>query len=123
PKTNINLQKQGMDFIQWIIRMANTSKLELIKKVLLFGLLKIIKETRNEDFNNLTREQKINQILLFKPFYGSLDMPIYNTEKGNENLKVIIIRFQEFDQLDQFDQWINEKNIQAIINLLEENAD
>ncbi|CAG8828849.1 14350_t:CDS:2, partial [Racocetra persica] len=122
PKTDINLQKQGIDFIQWIIRMANTSKLELIKRVLLFGLLKIFKETRNEDFDNLTREQEINQTLLFKPVYGSLDMPIYNTEKVNENIKVIIIRFQEFDQLDQFDQWINEKNIQAIINISEKNT-
>ncbi|CAG8844653.1 27725_t:CDS:1, partial [Racocetra persica] len=60
---------------------ADTSKLKLIKKVLLFGLSKIIKETRNEDFDNLTIEQEINQTLLFKPFYGSLDMPIYNTKK------------------------------------------
>ncbi|KAF0536892.1 ARM repeat-containing protein [Gigaspora margarita] len=119
-KTNINLQKQGMEFIQWIIRMADTSKLELIKKALLFGLLKIIEETRIKDFDDLIREPEINQALLFKPFYGPLDISICSAEEDNENLKVIIVRFQEFDQ---FDQWINEENIQAIINILEENID
>ncbi|CAG8792503.1 11019_t:CDS:2, partial [Racocetra fulgida] len=102
---------------------ADASKLELIKKVLLFGLLKIIKEVKIEDFNNLTREQEINQILLFKPFYGQLDMSIHNIEKDNKNFKEIIIRFQEFNRFDQFDQWIKEKDIQEILNILETNTD
>ncbi|RIB13602.1 proteasome stabiliser-domain-containing protein [Gigaspora rosea] len=122
PKTEINLQKQGTEFIQWIARMVDTSRLELIGRVLLFGLLKIIKETKIEKFNNLMTEQEINQTLLFSPFYGSLDLPIHNPEE-DEILKVIIIRFQEINQLDQFDQWTNEENVQAIINILEENID
>ncbi|KAF0534067.1 ARM repeat-containing protein [Gigaspora margarita] len=125
PKTNVNLQMKGADFIQWITRTADTSIVELIGKVLLFGLLEIIKETRIEKFNNLIREQEIIQTLLFKPFYGSPDLPIHNSEEAidNEILKVIIIKFRELDQLDQFNQWANEEDVQAIINILEENID
>ncbi|CAG8713336.1 35904_t:CDS:2 [Gigaspora margarita] len=53
------------------------------------------------------REQEIIQTLLFKPFYDSSDLPIHNSEADNEILKVIIIKFRELDQLDQFDQWAN----------------
>ncbi|KAF0475798.1 ARM repeat-containing protein [Gigaspora margarita] len=81
-KANVNLQKKGADFIQWIIRKADTSIVELIGKALLFGLLKIIKETRIEKFNNLLREQEINQTLLFKPFYGSSGLLIHNSWEG-----------------------------------------
>ncbi|CAG8789195.1 17021_t:CDS:10, partial [Gigaspora margarita] len=123
PKTDANLQKKGVDFIQWITRTADTSIVELIGKSLLFGLLKIIKETRIENFKNLSGEQEINQTLLFKPFYGSPDLSIHNSEKDSENLKIIIFKFQELDQLDQFDQWTNEEIIQEIINILEENID
>ncbi|KAF0469199.1 ARM repeat-containing protein [Gigaspora margarita] len=124
PKTDIKLQKQGVEFIQWITRMVDASKLELIEEVLLFGLLKIIKETRIGDFDNLMREeQDIDKTLLFKPFYGPLDMSIHNPEEDNENFKVILIKFQELDQLNQFNQLINEENIQAIINILEDNTD
>ncbi|RIB06130.1 hypothetical protein C2G38_2217899 [Gigaspora rosea] len=42
---------------------------------------------------------------------------------NNEIVIVIIIKFHELDQLDQVDQWTNEENIQAIINILEENID
>ncbi|CAG8652676.1 7079_t:CDS:1, partial [Gigaspora margarita] len=59
---------------------ADTSIIELIGKVLLFGFLKIIKETRIEKFNNLMREQEINQPLLFKSFYSSSDLLIDNFE-------------------------------------------
>ncbi|KAF0459896.1 ARM repeat-containing protein [Gigaspora margarita] len=146
PKTDENLQKQGVKFIQWITRVVDNSRLKLIEKAFLFGLLKIIKETENLD--NLTREQEV-KTLLFKPFYGPLDLPIHSPEKGsykltilsvdiiyiftpfidkkiptidNENLKVIIIKFQEFNQLSQLDQWINEANIQEIEKILEENT-
>ncbi|CAG8745715.1 11435_t:CDS:2, partial [Gigaspora margarita] len=106
PKTEINLQKQGTEFIQWIIRMVDTSRLELIGRVLLFGLLNIIKETKIENFKDLMTEQEINQTLLFRPFYGSLDLSIHNSEEviDNEILKEIVIKFQEITQLDQFDQ-------------------
>ncbi|CAG8615011.1 927_t:CDS:10 [Gigaspora margarita] len=126
PKTNINLQKQGTEFIYWITRMADSSILELVGEVLLFGLLKIIKEIRIEIFDNLMGEQEKNQTLMFKLFYGPLDLPTQNYEKDNENLKVMIIKFQEFNQLDRLDQlgqWTNEKNIHAIINILEESTD
>ncbi|CAG8797487.1 22600_t:CDS:10, partial [Gigaspora margarita] len=94
PKVNVNLQKKGADFIQWIIR-----------------------KTRIEKFNNLLREQEINQTLLFKPFYEKFKAI------DNEILKVIVIKFHELDQLDQFNQWTNEENIQEIIKILEENND
>ncbi|RIB05312.1 hypothetical protein C2G38_608989 [Gigaspora rosea] len=81
PKTDVKLQRKGADFIQWIIKEADTSIVELIGKVLLFVLLKIIKETRIENFNNLTREQEINQTFLFKLFYGSPDLSIHNPEE------------------------------------------
>ncbi|RIB05640.1 hypothetical protein C2G38_2253693 [Gigaspora rosea] len=123
PKTDVNLQRKGADFIQWITRTADTSIVELIGKVLLFGLLKIIKETRIGKFNDLMREQEINPTLLFKPFYGSPDLSIHNPEEDNEILKVIVIKFYELDQLDQIDQWTNEENIQALINILDENID
>ncbi|CAG8449029.1 3998_t:CDS:2, partial [Dentiscutata erythropus] len=116
-------KKKGADFIQWITRKADTSIVELIGKVLLFSLLKIIKETRIENFNNLMREEGINQTLSFKPFYGSPDLSIENSEEDNENLKVIVIKFRELDQLDQFSQWMNEENVQEIINILEESND
>ncbi|RIB01365.1 hypothetical protein C2G38_1013031 [Gigaspora rosea] len=121
PKTNENLQKQGVKFIQWMTRMIDTSRLKLIGKVLLFGLLKIIKEAGTESLDNLTREQEI-KTLLFKPFYGPLDLSIHSPEEDNENLKVIIIKFQEFNQLNQLDQWINETNIQEMEKILEENT-
>ncbi|KAF0480604.1 hypothetical protein F8M41_023696 [Gigaspora margarita] len=101
--------------------MVDTSRLELIGIVLLFGLLKIIKQTKIEKFNNLMSEQEIK--LLLKPFYGPLDLCIHNPEEDNQNLKVIIIKFQEINQLDQCDQWTNEENLQTIINILEENID
>ncbi|RIB23958.1 hypothetical protein C2G38_763479 [Gigaspora rosea] len=126
PKTNTNLQKQGTELIYWITRMADSSILELTGEVLLFSLLKIIKETRIENFDNLMEEQEKNQTLMFRLLYGPLDLPTQNSEKDNENLKAIIIKFQEFNQLnrlDQLGQWTNEENIQAIINLLEENTD
>ncbi|RIB29354.1 hypothetical protein C2G38_2155620 [Gigaspora rosea] len=124
PKTDTNLQKKGVDFIKWITRMVDTSIVELIGKVLLIGLLKIIKDNRTEKFNNLLKEQEINQSLLFKPFYGSPDLSIHNSEEDNENFKVIIIiKFHELNQLDQFDQWTNEENVQEIINILEKNID
>ncbi|CAG8560528.1 38002_t:CDS:2, partial [Gigaspora margarita] len=123
PKTEIKLQKQGTEFIQWIIRMVDTSRLELIGRVLLFSLLNIIKETKIEKFNNLMSKQDINQTFLFRPFYSSLDLSIHNPEEDNEILKEIVIKFQEINQLDQFDQWTNEENVQAIINILEENID
>ncbi|CAG8736516.1 2867_t:CDS:10, partial [Gigaspora margarita] len=125
PKTNINLQKQGTEFIYWITRMANSSISELIEEVLLVGLLKIIKETRIENFDNLMREEE-NQTFMFKLFYNQIDLPTQISEKDNENLKGIIIKFQEFiqlDRLDQLGQWTNEENIQAIINILEESTD
>ncbi|CAG8772541.1 12813_t:CDS:10, partial [Gigaspora margarita] len=118
PKTDENLQKQGVKFIQWITRMVDNSRLKLIGKVLLFGLLKIIKEAGTEILDNLTREQEI-KALLFKPFYGPLNLFIHN----NENLKVIVIKFQEFNQLNQLDQWINETNFQEMEKILEENTD
>ncbi|KAF0459895.1 ARM repeat-containing protein [Gigaspora margarita] len=80
PKTDENLQKQGVKFIQWITRMVDNSRLKLIGKVLLFGLLKIIKETGIENLDNLTREQEI-KTLLFKPFYGPLDLSIHTPEE------------------------------------------
>ncbi|CAG8536273.1 15292_t:CDS:10, partial [Gigaspora margarita] len=123
PKTDENLQKKGEDFIQWITRKADSSILELIGKALLFGLLKIIKKTKIEKFNNLMKEQEINQKLLFKPFYGSPNLSIDNSEEDNEILKVIVIKFHEIDQLDQFNQWTNEENVQEIIKILEENND
>ncbi|KAF0561749.1 ARM repeat-containing protein [Gigaspora margarita] len=125
PKTEINLQKQGTEFIQWIIRMVDTSRLELIGRVLLFGLLNIIKDTKIEKFNNLLSKQEINQTLLFRPFYSSLDLSIHNPEEAidNEILKEIVIKFQEINHLDQFNQWTNKENVQAIINILEENID
>ncbi|KAF0364780.1 ARM repeat-containing protein [Gigaspora margarita] len=121
PKTDENLQKQGVKFIQWITRMVDNSRLKLIGKVLLFGLLKIIKETGIENLDNLTREQEI-KTLLFKPFYGPLDLSIHSSKEDNENLKVIIIKFQEFNQLNQLDQWINDANIQEMEKILEENT-
>ncbi|KAF0561750.1 ARM repeat-containing protein [Gigaspora margarita] len=125
PKTEINLQKQGIKFIQWINRMVDTSRLELIGRVLLFGLLNIIKDTKIEKFNNLLSKQEINQTLLFRPFYSSLNLSIHNPEEAidNEILKEIVIKFQEINHLDQFNQWTNEENVQAIINILEENID
>ncbi|KAF0459894.1 ARM repeat-containing protein [Gigaspora margarita] len=121
PKTDENLQKQGAKFIQWITRMVDNSRLKLIGKVLLFGLFKIIKKTGNENLNNLTREQEI-KTLQFKPFYGPLDLSIHSSEGDNENLKVIIIKFQEFNQLNQLDQWLNEANIQEMEKILKENT-
>ncbi|CAG8805557.1 1893_t:CDS:10, partial [Gigaspora margarita] len=106
PKTDENLQKQGVKFIQWITRMVDTSRLKLIGKVLLFGLLKIIKEAGTENLDNLTREQEI-KTLLFKPFYGPLDSSINSPE-------------EEFNQLNQLD---NEENIQEMEKILEENTD
>ncbi|CAG8752871.1 16736_t:CDS:2 [Gigaspora margarita] len=101
PKTDENLQKQVVKFIQWITMMVDTLVLKLIGKILLFGLLKIIKETENEN----------------------LDLSIHSPEEDNENLKVVIIKFQEFNQLNQLDQWINEENIQEMEKILEENTD
>ncbi|CAG8491456.1 23295_t:CDS:10 [Gigaspora margarita] len=121
PKTDENLQKQGVRFIQWITRMVDSSRLKLIGNALLFGLLKIIKETGIENIDNLTREQEI-KTLQFKPFYGPLDLSIHSPEEDNENLKVITIKFQEFNQLNQLDQWINEANIQEMEKILEENT-
>ncbi|KAF0546080.1 ARM repeat-containing protein [Gigaspora margarita] len=119
PKTNINLQKQGTEFIYWITRMANSSISELIEEVL-------FKETRIENFDHLMREEEENQTLMFKLCYNQLDLPTQISEKDNENLKGIIIKFQEFiqlDRLDQLGQWTNEENIQALINILEESTD
>ncbi|KAF0476757.1 ARM repeat-containing protein [Gigaspora margarita] len=82
PKTNVNLQKKGEDFIQWITRKADDSILELIGNVLLFDLLKIIKKTKIEKFNNLMKEQEINPTLLFKPFYGLPNLSIDNSEES-----------------------------------------
>ncbi|KAF0342510.1 ARM repeat-containing protein [Gigaspora margarita] len=121
PKTDENLQKQGVRFIQWITRMVDNSRLKLIGNALLFGLLKIIKETGTENLDNLTREQEI-KTLQFKPFYGPLDLSIHSPKEDNENLKVITIKFQEFNQLNQLDQWINEANIQEMEKILEENT-
>ncbi|KAF0459893.1 ARM repeat-containing protein [Gigaspora margarita] len=121
PETDENLQKQGVKFIQWITRMVDNSILKLIEKAFLFGLLKIIKETGTENLDNLTREQEI-KTLLFKIFYGPLDLPIHSPEKDNDSLKVIIINFQEFNQLNQLDQWINEANIQEMEKILKENT-
>ncbi|KAF0364781.1 ARM repeat-containing protein [Gigaspora margarita] len=118
PKTDEKLQKQGVKFIQWITRMVDNSRLKLIGKAL---LLKIIKETGAENLDNLTREQEI-KTLLFKPFYGPLDLSIHSPEEDNENLKVIIIKFQEFNQLNQLDQWINDANIREMENILKENT-
>ncbi|RIB13607.1 hypothetical protein C2G38_2097952, partial [Gigaspora rosea] len=115
-KTDINLQKQGTKLIHWITRMADISRLELIRRVLLFGLFKIIKDTKIEKFKNLMTEQEINQTLLFRPFYGSLDLSYHNPEEyasiDNEVLKVtIIIKFHEINQLDQFNQWTMRKTL------------
>ncbi|KAF0437381.1 ARM repeat-containing protein [Gigaspora margarita] len=121
PKTDENLQKQGVKFIQWITRMVDNSRLKLIGKALLFGLLKIIKETGTENLDNLTGEQEI-KALQFKPFYGPLDLSIHSPKEDNENLKVIIIKFQEFNQLNQLDQWINEANIQEMEKILKLNT-
>ncbi|RIB23956.1 kinase-like domain-containing protein [Gigaspora rosea] len=99
---------------------ADSSILELIGEVLLFSLLKIIKETRIENFDNLMGEQEKCQTLMFKLLYGPLDLPTQNSEK------VIIIKFQEFNQLnrlDQLGQWTNEESIQSIINILEDKTD
>ncbi|RIB00495.1 proteasome stabiliser-domain-containing protein [Gigaspora rosea] len=86
PKTDENLQKQGVKFIQWMTRMVDTSRLKLIGKVLLFGLLKIIKETGTENLDNLTREQEI-KTLLFKSFYGPLDLSSHILRKMMKILK------------------------------------
>ncbi|CAG8548966.1 4030_t:CDS:2 [Gigaspora margarita] len=93
--------------------MANTSILELIGKVLLFGILKSINQIRIEDFDNLMKGQEINQTFRFKPFYAPLDLSIHSSEK----------EIDQFNQFEQFDQWINEENIQEIIKILEENSD
>ncbi|CAG8647142.1 39640_t:CDS:10 [Gigaspora margarita] len=61
PETDINLQKQGEKFIHWITIMADTSRLEQIGKLLFFCLLKIIKKTRIENFDDLIKEQEINK--------------------------------------------------------------
>ncbi|RIB13601.1 hypothetical protein C2G38_2197380 [Gigaspora rosea] len=126
-KTDINLRKQGTKCIHCITRMADISILKLIRRVLLFGLFKIIKDTKIEKFNNLMTEQEINQTLLFRPFHGSLDLSYHNSEEDNEVLKVIIIKFHEINQLDQFDQWTNEENIKFshfsyIVNLILEES-
>ncbi|RIB13598.1 hypothetical protein C2G38_2144461 [Gigaspora rosea] len=115
------LQKSSLKLSDLETKEVDTSSLELIGRILLFGLLKIIKETNIEKFNNLMTEQEIK--LLFRPFYGPLDLCIHNPEEDNEILKVIIIKFQEINQLDQFNQWTNEENVHAIINILEENID
>ncbi|KAF0545518.1 hypothetical protein F8M41_002229 [Gigaspora margarita] len=63
------------------------------------------------------------EILETKSFYyGPFDLSAHNTEEDNEYLKVIIIKFHEFNQLNQLDEWINEENIQEIENILEENV-
>ncbi|CAG8478564.1 8345_t:CDS:10 [Dentiscutata erythropus] len=126
PKTDVNLQKKCADFIQWITRKADTSIVELIGKVLLFSLLKIIKETRIENFNNLMREQGINQKLLFKPFYGSPDLSIENSEKdqifkvqvlgiGDERVLIKEIKRQLQSVVDQVN---NTTELQPPIGLL-----
>ncbi|CAG8514857.1 9981_t:CDS:10, partial [Dentiscutata heterogama] len=119
PKTEEYLQKQGVNFIQWITRTVDISKLELIGKSLLFYLLKIIKETKIENYDNLMTKQEINKELLFKLVYGPVDLSIHNSE-DNECSNVIIIQFQEINQLDQFD---HEKIMQEMLNILEETTD
>ncbi|CAG8815880.1 24752_t:CDS:2, partial [Gigaspora margarita] len=73
------LQKSSLKLSDLETKEADTSRLELIGRVLLFGLLKIIKETKIEKFNNLMSEQEIK--LLLRPFYGPLDLCIHNPEE------------------------------------------
>ncbi|CAI2172736.1 418_t:CDS:10 [Funneliformis geosporum] len=53
PSTNAKLQNQGMGFIQWVARMADTSILKPVAPVLLSGLLKLINEPGGSEGGNL----------------------------------------------------------------------
>ncbi|CAG8844044.1 13564_t:CDS:1, partial [Racocetra persica] len=60
---------------------ADNSRLELIGKALLFGLLKIIKEAKIEKVDSLMKSKETNKALLFKPFYGPLDPYIHSSQE------------------------------------------
>ncbi|KAJ8329188.1 proteasome component M29 [Batrachochytrium dendrobatidis] len=51
-KTTHKLRSGGMSFVQWIARMSDTAKLEVVSPVLLTGLLKFIDDYTEENGND-----------------------------------------------------------------------
>ncbi|CAG8524233.1 10813_t:CDS:10, partial [Cetraspora pellucida] len=134
PKTNSKLQNQGMIFVQWIARMAETALLKQIAQVLLSGLLKII----NEDNENIKGDKEtligfsyISISLLakrvpdiFRQDFSILNMLFLALSAKSNYLRVSVQEALSnmVEAYQNIDQWADVNTINMIENILEENV-
>ncbi|RIB22041.1 proteasome stabiliser-domain-containing protein [Gigaspora rosea] len=133
PTTNSKLQNQGMLFVQWIARMADTALLKQIAQVLLSGLLKLI----NEDIEHVKGDkvtligfsyisisllaQRVPDI--FRKDFSILNMLFSALSADNNNIRVSVQEALSnmVEAYQNIYQWADANLINMIENILEEN--
>ncbi|CAG8534937.1 9628_t:CDS:10 [Funneliformis mosseae] len=139
PSTNAKLQNQGMGFIQWVARMADTSILKPVAPVLLTGLLKLINESGGSEGGNLRTGKEdlrgfayvaISLLARRVPEIFRKDLSILSNfftaitvETKNVKISVQEALSNMTEAYQNVETWANEDAIRTIESILEENID